>query len=92
MSPSGKNRGGTPEVVRVPKGRVPQPARLRWLRNSILRRSASFISFFVAGWNEVKSGSGIEAFRSSPDYASLHPGYVSSDLIVMKPVTTTGFV
>jgi hypothetical protein len=48
MSPSGKNRGGTPEVVRVPKGRVLQPARLRWLRNSVLRRSASFISFFVA--------------------------------------------
>jgi len=26
---------------------VPQPARLRWLRNSVLRRSASFL-FFVA--------------------------------------------
>jgi hypothetical protein len=48
VSPSGKNRGGTPEVVRVPKGRVPQPARPRWLRNSVLRRSASFFVFLVA--------------------------------------------
>ena len=29
-------------------GAVPQPARLRRLRNSVLRRSASFILFFVA--------------------------------------------
>ena len=48
MSPSGKNRGGTPEGVRVPKGRALQPAKLRRLRNSVLRRSASFILFFVA--------------------------------------------
>jgi hypothetical protein len=27
-----------------------------------------------------------------PDFAPLHPGYDSSDPIVMKPVTTAGFI
>jgi hypothetical protein len=27
-----------------------------------------------------------------PDFASLNPGYGSSDPTVMKPVTTTGFI
>jgi hypothetical protein len=42
--------------------------------------------------SEAKSGSGVEAYRSSPDFASLHPGYKASALIMMKPVTTTGFI
>jgi hypothetical protein len=29
---------------------------------------------------------------SFPDFAPLNPGYGSSDLIVMKPVTTAGFI
>ena len=45
VSPSGKSRRGTPEGVLPPQGAVPQPARLRWLRNSVLRRSASFLFF-----------------------------------------------
>jgi hypothetical protein len=32
------------------------------------------------------------SFSFVPDFASLHPGYGSSDPIVMKPVTTTGFI
>jgi hypothetical protein len=44
VSPLDKSRGGTPEVVRAPTGPAPQPARLRRLRNSVLRRSASFFA------------------------------------------------
>jgi len=39
----------------------------------------------------VKSGIGVQAYRSSPDFALLNPGY-ASDPTVMKPVTTTGFI
>jgi hypothetical protein len=31
-------------------------------------------------------------FLRSPDFASLHPGYVLEDPIVINPVTTTGFI
>jgi hypothetical protein len=39
----------------------------------VCRRSASL--YFVARTNEVKSGSGIKARRSYPDFAPLNPGY-----------------
>jgi hypothetical protein len=42
--------------------------------------------------NEVKSGSGLEIRNVVPDFAPLNPGYELSDPIVMKPVTTTGFI
>ena len=73
MTPFGQSRGGTPEGVRALKqGRVPQPARLRRLRNSVLRRSASFLfPFFVARMERSEIRGDIEAFRSFPDCASL---------------------
>jgi len=37
----------------------------------------------------VKSGIGVQAYRSSPDFALLNPGYACSNPIVMEPVTTT---
>src|SRR5580693_7609225 len=37
-------------------------------------------------------GGAVKSATSFPDFASLHPGYGSSDPIVMKPVTTTGFI
>ena len=59
------------------------------------QRLTAFRFLFISsypGWNEVKSGSGLRAYRSSPDFASLHPGYKASDSIVMEPDTTTGFM
>jgi len=40
----------------------------------------------------VKSGVGIEAFGSFPDFALLNPGYACSNPTVTNPDTTTGFI
>ena len=103
MSPSGKSRGGTPEGERVPldASRTRQMvcadcANLsamvrRFGEIRAFRRSASFISLYP-GLSETKPGSGERAGVLIPDFASLNPGYDSSDPIVMKPVTTAGFI
>jgi hypothetical protein len=52
VSPLDKNRGGTPEGVRALQGA--RRAKARRLRNSVLRRSASFSFVFVARMERSK--------------------------------------
>jgi hypothetical protein len=51
----------------------------------------SFFRFFVARMQRSEIRGDIEAFRSSPDFAPLHPGYCS-DPIVMAPASTAGII
>ena len=86
-----KSRGGTPSGERAPLS----ANRARW-RGSLEKYASGgvpppFISF-VARVSAAKPGSGLEIRDVVPDFASLHPGYGSSDPIVMEPVTTAGFI
>ena len=84
-TPLGKNRGGTPAGERARSGRAAQAAfsvarphpfgaGLTTVRLPAFRFPL-FLCRSRSRMNEVKSGSGIEARRSYPDFAPLHPGY-----------------
>jgi hypothetical protein len=94
-TPFGQSRGGTPEDVRT-LGCVPRPARLRRLRNSVLRRSASFLSFssFVARIERNEIRGRAKSLNAAPGFRFTQPGlrlrYQAPT--VMNPVTTTGSV
>ena len=78
VSPSGKSRRGTPEGVRVlnrTRAAARKAAVVTEQRLTAFRFLFSFRSFFVARMERSEIRGGIEAYRSFPDFASLHPGY-----------------
>jgi hypothetical protein len=93
-SPLGESRGGTPEGVLPPQGQR-RTRLVRWLRNSAFRRSASFfLSFFVARMERSEIRERHASWTVHPDYAALHPGYVSTfpRPIETNPAATAGKV
>ena len=101
-TPFGKNRGGTPEDVLPPPiptpacgggsgwGAVPQPARPRRLRNSVLRRSASFY-FFVARIEQSEIRGRAKSLNAAPGFRCTQPA-LHRDGTLINPVTATGFI
>jgi hypothetical protein len=103
MSPSGKNRGGTPEGERVPldASRTRQTvcadcvnlsAMVRRFGNTRLSAFCFLYFFFVARVERSETRERRASRKFDPGFRFAPSGLRFQTLIVMKPVTTTGFI